>query len=95
VVKITLKRGLPDTIEKKLVIAPNPASDNVEVTLKGLNTNSMLDVKIVNKFGEIVYQDKKSGPTFSLSVSGLKTDSYIITALDGTNRYTGMLMISH
>jgi bla regulator protein blaR1 len=91
VVEITLKNAPPD---KNLIIAPNPASDNVEVTLKDSNTNGIVEVKIYNKFGEIIYQDKKSGSSFSLSVSRLKPDSYILTVSDGSDMYKGILIVS-
>jgi len=95
VVKITLKSGLSDKIEKNLVIAPNPASDNIEVTLKGSNTRGMFDVRIFDKYGKLLVQDKKSGPTFTVSVAGLPTGAYVVAVTDGKNKYTGNLSVVH
>ena len=93
VIEVALKKGETNNTENNLIIAPNPAKDNVQVTLKGSVTNNSLNVLIYDKFGKVVYSDKKTGSTFSLSVSSLKTDSYIVTVSDGTNTYHGNLVV--
>ena len=59
------------------------------------NTNGMYDVKIFDKYGKLLVQDKKSGPTFTVSVAGLPTGVYIVAVTDRENKYTGSLSVVH
>jgi hypothetical protein len=55
----------------------------------------MFDVKIFDNYGKLLVQDKKSGPTFTVSVAGLPTGAYAVVVSDGGNKYTGNLSVVH
>lgn len=95
VILITLKATKDKPISNSILFAPNPASGNVGVTLNGSNNTGMFDVKIYDKFGKLLSQDKKSGPTFTLSVSDFKADNYYVVASSGDNIYKGNLSVVH
>lgn len=80
--------------EKELTLAPNPTSDNVQVSL-GADPKGTCNVKVYSKFGELVYQDKKTGSPFTISVAGWKTGVYIVVVEDGTDIYKGSLSVVH
>jgi hypothetical protein len=92
-IEITLKEQPKVESQYTLLIAPNPSSDLVNITLNGVQNSGKLDVKVYDRFGKLVYQDKKTGPTFTLSVSGMITGSYIVNVSDGTNVYKGMMVV--
>jgi hypothetical protein len=81
-------------LEKELILAPNPTSDNVQVSL-GADPKGTCNVKVYSKFGELVYQDKKTGSPFTISVSGWKTGVYIVVVEDGADIYKGSLSVVH
>lgn len=80
--------------EKELTIAPNPSSDNVQVSL-GADPKGMCNVKVFSKFGELVYQDKKTGSPFTLLTQGWKSGIYIIVVEDSEDIYKGTVSIVH
>ncbi len=79
--------------EYNLTIAPNPGSDIVNITLNGVQNVGKLDVKVYDRYGKIVFQDKKSGPTFTLPVAGMIAGSYIVNVTDGTMVYKGIMVV--
>lgn len=98
VVLVTLKgvmNAQPNNTNNSLILVPNPASDNVDITLKGTKTSGMFDVKIFDKYGKLLVQDKKSGPTFTVSVAGLPAGVYVVAVTDGDTKYTGNLSVIH
>lgn len=96
-VVIVTRKGFKEVAASNgLLIVPNPASYNVDVTLKGNDVKSKLvEVRVYNKFGEEVFNGKKTGPTFTLSVSDMPTNGYILVVIDGTNKYTGAFSVVH
>lgn len=96
VIMMTLKKEAVQKKVNNLVIAPNPASDNVEISLSRIDTKgNSLDVKVYNCFQREVFNDKKIGPTFTLSVSKFPTGRYYIVVSDGSKVYQGNLSVTH
>jgi bla regulator protein blaR1 len=94
VIMVNLKRKAMSRPEKTLAFVPNPASDNVEVSL-GVNPSGTLTVKVYSKSGEIVYQDKKTGSPFTIPVSRFKAGVYIVVVTDGEDVYNGSVSVVH
>lgn len=94
VVEIKLKEQSGVDNQYTLLIAPNPGSDIVNITLNGVQSAEKLDVKVYDRYGKLVFQDKKSGPTFTLTVAGMIAGSYIVNVSDGTNVYKGIMVVS-
>ena len=80
--------------EKELILAPNPSSDNVQVSL-GADTKGTCNVKVYSKYGELVFQDKKTGSPFTISSSGWKSGVYFVVVEDGKDIYKGSLSVVH
>jgi hypothetical protein len=95
VVIVTLKDQKVANIEYRLLFAPNPASDDVTVTLEGSSASNKLEVKMYDKFGKVVFNDKKRGPGFTVSVGSLPADVYIMIVTDGDKVYKGNLSVVH
>jgi len=74
-----------EVIEEGFFMFPNPASDNVQVTIPyepGQETK-LFTVRIFNIYGVQVYSSKKSGNKFDLSISTLQNGIYIVEVYDG------------
>lgn len=95
----------------RIAIYPNPASDNVEISLNtgideldlsSLSTSefvgeekSQLTIRILNSYGTKVYSSEKAYGTFVLSTSALKNGTYIVEISDGKNVYREQLIVKH
>ena len=92
-------------VNGNLVIYPNPASDNVQVSLaqnsalsdafssqRGSNSYSVL---LFNIYGTLVYSLKNTSCPFTLPLSGLKDGIYIINVSDKHNTYQLQLIVKH
>jgi len=79
--------------EHKLIIVPNPATDNATITLDGAVQPARLEVSVYDRFGKLMKKEQKNGPTFSLSVSDLITGTYYLLVSDNTKQYTGSLLV--
>jgi TonB-dependent SusC/RagA subfamily outer membrane receptor len=82
-------------IPKSLVITPNPASGNVEITIPEGNPEKKYEIYVVDGNGKIVLQDKKNGPKITISVLNLKTGIYHIIVNDNGNQCQGSLSVTH
>ena len=92
-------------VNGNLVIYPNPASDNVQVSLaqnsalsdafssqRGSNSYSVL---LFNIYGTLVYSLKNTSCPFTLPLSSLKDGTYIINVSDKHNTYQKQLIVKH
>jgi TonB family protein len=79
----------------QLIIVPNPTKDKATITLKGSDSKKKLDVTIYDRDGKIIKKDSKSGPTFTLSFASYTSGTYLIVANDGTNQFSGQLVVNH
>jgi TonB family protein len=79
----------------KLIIVPNPAESKATVTLEGSDSTNALQVTIVDGFGKIIKNEKKKGPSFTISVSSLTPGTYRIVAIDGNKQFQGSLIVNH
>ncbi|HEX3009471.1 MAG TPA: T9SS type A sorting domain-containing protein, partial [Bacteroidales bacterium] len=95
VIIIKLKDQKVANTEYRLLFAPNPASDDVTVTLEGSSASNKLDVKMYDKFGKVVFNDKERGPVFKVSVGSLPADVYIMIVTDKDKVYKGNLSVVH
>jgi hypothetical protein len=80
-----------------LQFAPNPASDNTEVTLANTDEtdNAAYTVKVTNQYGQVLLIDEKSGKRFTLPTSTLKDGVYIIEVVKGNEVYRENLVVKH
>ena len=80
-----------------LLFAPNPASDNTEVTLANTDEtdNAAYTVKVTNQYGQVLLVDEKSGKRFTLPTSTLKDGVYIIEVVKGNEVYRENLVVKH
>ena len=80
-----------------LLFAPNPASDNTEVTLANTDEtdNAAYTVKVTNQYGQVLLVDEKSGKRFTLPTSTLKDGVYIIEVVKGKEVYRENLVVKH
>jgi hypothetical protein len=93
-----------------LTLAPNPASNTVEVTItqgvidstatSSITSGSISDltnytVRILNLYGTQVYTTQKSGASFLLPVGNLPNGVYLIVVDDGKDVYSQQFIIKH
>jgi lysyl endopeptidase len=106
----TIKEPGIDTKED-LVIYPNPASDNVQVSViqPAISTqNSVLStatadqsvsitysVKVFNIYGTLVYTLNNISSPFTIPLSGFNDGNYIIIVSDNNNTFQKQLIIKH
>ncbi|HYG51578.1 MAG TPA: T9SS type A sorting domain-containing protein, partial [Flavobacteriales bacterium] len=73
--------------ETGMRIYPNPASENVVITLETV-TGSQTNVFVKDGAGRIVIQQEFSGKQFNLSLSGIATGVYVVECLNGGSVFT-------
>jgi hypothetical protein len=86
-----------------IIIYPNPASDEVQVTLNESGTTDLSEsvrtngyfVNIFDLNGNNVYADKVTGTIFKLSVSKLKNGTYNVIVTDNKSIWQGILLVAH
>ncbi len=90
---------------EEMYLYPNPASDNVQVSIKpssnssngtktlGVKTN--YSVRITNSYGTLVHSSKETSNNFTLSTSKLTNGTYFIEVSDGKNTYHKQLVVKH
>lgn len=78
---------------KRLIIVPNPTSNQATVTAEDMKSAAKLTVRVFDQFGAEIDKTEKNGPTFNLSVSGLASGTYIVVATDGAQSYSGNLVV--
>ncbi|HEX7585545.1 MAG TPA: TonB family protein, partial [Prolixibacteraceae bacterium] len=83
------------TQTRQLIIVPNPTKDKSTITLEGSDSNKKLDIRVYDMDGKIIRKESKHGPTFSLSFTNIVSGTYLIVANDGTNQYSGHLVVNH
>ena len=79
----------------KLIIVPNPTSDHVLITIENYSENKKLEVSVFDNKGKRMKKESKSGPSFSLNFSNLASGTYLIVVNDGTNQFSGQIVVSH
>lgn len=86
----------PDFCGYYMSLSPNPASDNVEVSIATESSksttaskNNVVDntytVRVLNAYGMQVYSSQKSGNKFNISTSNLNEGVYVVEVSDGKN----------
>ncbi len=84
------------TLEKnKLIIVPNPTKDKATITVDGSDSRSKLTVTVYDTNGNLIKKEKKTGPTFTMSFGDFTSGIYLIVANDGTNQFSGQLVVNH
>ena len=94
-----------------LAIYPNPASNNVQVSVilptrstnnSGLSVVSNVQsisttysVKVFNIYGTLVYVKNKTVSPFNIPLNGLNDGNYIISVSDNINTFQGQLVVKH
>lgn len=88
----------------ELLLTPNPAADEVEVSFKSetsdqlqsmLTPDKQLNVKIYNNQGNIIQNKKMAVDKFKLSTSNLKDGSYIVEVEIDKKIYSKILLVKH
>jgi bacillolysin len=84
-------------------VSPNPASEEVQVTISGTNSSAIatdnkvpeFNVQICDLYGKIYYTEKKTGLYFTLPVSNLKDGTYLINFSCDKEKKSLPLIIKH
>lgn len=88
----------------ELLLAPNPASNEVEVSLRSesagqlqpvLITDKKLNVLIYDSQGNLVYNGNKTGNKVKISTSNLKEGIYIVDVNFNNRTYRKQLVVKH
>jgi len=88
----------------RFLLSPNPATDNVQVTVINPITssikaeNNVLDIyklEIYDLNGSLYYSDIKSGTSFTFPVLNLRNGDYIVKISDGKKISTIPLIVKH
>jgi hypothetical protein len=88
----------------ELLLAPNPASNEVEVSLRSestgqlqseLTTDKMFNIRIYNNQGNMVYNENRIGGKFKISTSNLKDGNYIVEMSFNNKTYNKQLIVKH
>ena len=100
----TTKNGTDAETTRDIVIYPNPASDNIQVSVVTTSSLSVVsdqsasniyDVKIFNSNGVLLFSMNKTGNPFSVSISGLQNGNYILVVSDKKNTYQKQFFVNH
>jgi len=89
-------------------LAPNPSSDQVEVSISdAVTTNTLLSssaesltatsyqISVVDSNGSVVYSATKKEKKFNIQTSSLRNGVYAIKVSDGINTYQNKLIVNH
>lgn len=88
----------------ELLLSPNPADDEVEVSFKSetsdqlqslLTPDKLLNLKIYNNQGNIIQNKKMAGDKFKFSTTSLKDGSYIVEVEIDKKIYSKKLLVKH
>lgn len=87
---------------------PNPASDEVQVSMmvdstadiqtamiNNTTTSASLSVKVIDSYGSIVYNSKKSEKDFTIPISKFRNGIYTVSISDGTKMSQKKLVVKH
>lgn len=99
----TIKETNIDEI-RDIVIYPNPASDNIQVSLVNTSTSRIISdestsniysVKIFSSNGILMTSLNKTGIPFTLALNGLQNGTYILIVSDDKNTYQKQFLVNH
>jgi hypothetical protein len=78
-----------DFVEQELILNPNPATKNINLTLPSQATGSF-DVRIINSMGELVYSENmmNSNNLFNLNIENLENGVYMVRVIGSNQLYT-------
>lgn len=90
------KKAVIETVQSahRLIIVPNPAKDNAVISIENYSETTKLDVRILDIKGQLVKKETKRGPSFSMSFAGLEPGTYLVVVYDGTNQFSGQIVIN-
>jgi hypothetical protein len=71
------------------IIYPNPAADNLNIFAK----SEILQIRMLNHFGQIVYDSEVTGTSFSLNISTLRNGLYFVEITTETGKLTQKLVV--
>lgn len=79
--------GISETAKNNTALYPNPASDNITVSLN--NPGIVNSVNIVNMLGQVLYSVQTDQPSLNLNLSGYNKGIYFVTVsnANGTSTY--------
>ncbi len=93
------KTAIEDPCGGQLIISPNPANDEIEVTLNDITLESTnfesLDIQITNFQGLIVMSKVEENNKFTINTSSLKDGIYIISVEKNSNQYSKQFIVKH
>jgi hypothetical protein len=109
---VNVSAGYGPCSGKMMVIYPNPASSDVQVTFvdQGKKSDNELMVennsiiqdysmvfhaRVLTTMGTEVFSASRKSNPFTIPLNNLKDGTYIIVVNDGTNIYSGQLIIKH
>jgi hypothetical protein len=88
-----------------LIITPNPASTQAEVSIPGIETNidaqtavampNTYTISIINSNGLSVYSAADSRKNVTIPTSNLKNGIYVVCVSDGSTIFQGNLVVNH
>jgi hypothetical protein len=88
-----------------LIITPNPAATQTEVSIPDMDTNTGVQaafvtpntytLSIINSSGLSVYSTTTSGKNVTISTSNLKNGIYAVRVSDGSTVFQGNLVVNH
>jgi TonB family protein len=91
------KKAVIETVQSahRLLIVPNPAKDNAVISIENYSETKKLEVRILDIKGQLVKRETKRGPSFSMSFAGFAPGTYLVVVYDGTNQFSGQIVINH
>lgn len=87
-----------------IIIYPNPASDNIQVSVVNTSTSNiisdgsasnMYSVRIFNSNGILMTSLIRTGTSFTLSLNGFQNGTYILTVSDDKNTFQKQFLVNH
>lgn len=82
-----------------LEVWPNPANENVQIELEGLNSYEAVSLRLINALGEVLVETLEENPGWALETSwntnGLPSGMYYVSATQGRKIETRRLNIRH
>ncbi len=81
--------NLNDFSQNNLQIAPNPASDFVNIKSQVLIKN----IKVFNVFGQLVLENKLNNTDYNLNISNLSSGTYLMFLSDGQTSFQQKLIV--
>ncbi len=82
---MSILSGIPNitfNTANSFVVFPNPANDRINVQLNNFSTQKVCYVKILNSIGKEIYNQKITGPVFSMDLSGKSAGIYTVQVVD-------------